>query len=170
MSLLSRPAYRTRQFLGAFRARMKTSEREEAACVLGDRLLALFASMSPRDQRHCFDVYKVLRGYGCQDKNVLSAALLHDAGKGRMAGARVRLWHRVVYVLLAARAPRLLDRIANGGGPSGLASLHHHSERGAILADALGAPAPVVDLIRRHEHPDDGNEHLRLLRMADDSC
>jgi hypothetical protein len=170
MSLLSRPAYRTRQFFSAFRARINPSERDEAASVLGPDLLTLFASMSPRDQRHCFDVYKVLRGYGCQDKNILVAALLHDAGKGRMAGARVRLWHRVAYVLLAARAPKLLDRIANGGGPSGLASLHRHSERGAILADALGAPTPVVDLIRRHEHPDSADEHLRLLRMADDAC
>jgi len=170
MSLLSRPVYRTRQLLGSLWARVKQNERAEVSRVLGDDLATLFESMSVRDQRHCFDVYTVLLGYGCQDQDVLSAALLHDAGKGRLAGARVRLWHRVAYVLLNAGAPALLARLANGGGPSGLASLHHHSERGAILADALGAPSRVVDLIRRHEDEPRGDDHLQLLRMADDAC
>jgi hypothetical protein len=136
--------------------------------VLGNELATLFESMSVRDQRHCFDVYKMLLSNSCHDSEILMAALLHDAGKGRLAGTKVRLWHRVVHVLLDASAPSLLSLLANGRG--GLAGLHHHSERGAVLADALGAPTPVVDLIRRHEGKADGDERLRLLRMADDAC
>lgn len=168
MSLLSRPVYRTRQLAGALRPRLSADERAEADRVLGDQLATLFKSMSLRDRRHCFDVYKMLLSNGCRDSDILMAALLHDAGKGRLAGAKVRLWHRVAYVALAASSPALLRLLARSRG--GLASLHHHSERGAVLADALGATTPVVGLIRRHEEADAGDERLHLLRMADDAC
>ena len=166
--MLSRPGYRARQFFAALQPRIEQSERDEVAGVLGGELVTLFESMSVRDQRHCCDVYNLLRRNGCDDRDILMAALLHDAGKGGLSGANVRLWHRVVYVLLAASAPSLLRRLAVGRG--GLASLRHHCERGAVLADALGAPTPVVDLIRRHEGRSEGDERLRLLRMADDAC
>ncbi len=168
--MISRPAYRTRQFFVALRPRITDAERESAAKVLGEELMTLFESMALRDQRHCLDVYKMLRANGCEDAHVLMAALVHDAGKGRLAGAKVRLWHRVAYVLLAATAPSLLNRLVNGGGRSGLASLHHHCERGAVLADALGAPTPVVDMIRRLDDEGDEDDRLRLLRTADDAC
>jgi len=170
--LFSRPAYRTRQFFGALRPHVREMERDEAAQVLGTQLTPLFESMSARDQRHCFDVYRTLVDYRCRDHHTLLAALLHDAGKGRLAGARVRLWHRVAYVTLAGIAPSVLKRLANPdrrGGKGGLASLYHHCERGAVVAEALGAPAEVVDLIRRHEDAGEADERLRLLRMADDS-
>ncbi len=163
----SRPLYRARQFLGALRPQLVEAELDEAAAVLGPQLRLLFESMSPRDQRHCLDVYRVLRSHGCEDPEVLAAALLHDCGKGRMGGRRVRLWHRVAYVLLAAGAPGLLERAASRGG---LAVLHQHAERGAELAAALGAPAGVVELIREHEDRSHGDDRLRLLRAADDEC
>src|SRR3990172_2077118 len=131
MPSLSQPRYRARQFLGALRPCVRTVEREEAAAVLGEGLLRLFDSMSRRDQRHCLDVYRALRASGCGDREVLTAALLHAAGKGRLAGAEVRLWHRVAYVVLAAASPQLLERLAGKGG---LGTLHRHSERGAGLA------------------------------------
>lgn len=158
-----RPLYRTRQVLGALRPRISADERAEAAALLGERLLALFDSMAPRDQRHCLDVYLALRRQGCQDGDVLVAALLHDAGKG----ARVRLWQRVAYVLLEAASPRLLERVGDGWG---LAALHRHAERGAELAAGAGAPPQVVELIRRHEERDAADEQLTVLRAADDSC
>ena len=46
--------------------------------------------MQPRDQRHCFDVYRSLRRQGGSDREVLQAALLHDAGKGRLAASADR--------------------------------------------------------------------------------
>lgn len=174
--MLSRALYRSGQFFRSLRLRVDATERQEAAALLGERLIPLFDSMTPRDQRHCLDVFWILRQRGCEDTDLLIAALLHDAGKGRLAGARIRLWHRVAYVLLAAASPRLLARTANGRGPrvpaltEGLRSLHQHCERGAILAEALGAPAPVVELIARHEEKDAADGRLRVLQAADDAC
>ncbi len=160
----SRALYRARQFFGALRPRVGESERPEVEALLGERLLALFDSMSARDQRHCLDVYQALRAVGSADRDVLTAALLHDAGKGRLAGAPVRLWHRVAYVVLSAMSPWLLERLASAGG---LAVLRRHPERGAELAAALGASPTVVGLIRRHEDRDAGEQRLRA---ADDAC
>ena len=167
MSTASRPLYRARQFLGALRPRVDGTELKDASALLGQRLMPLFLSMSRRDQRHCLDVYGALLRTGCHDQNVLLAALLHDAGKGGLASARVRLWHRVAYVVLAAASPRLLERLAGSGG---LGTLHGHSERGAELAAALGAPEAVVELIRRHEDREAADDRLRRLRAADDAC
>jgi hypothetical protein len=168
MSLFERPLYRTRQFFGSIRPRIDSDERAEAAELLGERLWPLFASMTERDQRHSLDVLRVLKERGCRDQDLLMAALLHDAGKGRLAGVRIRLWHRVAYVLIASMAPWSLRRLENGRG--GLAALHQHAERGAVVAEALGAPPAVVDLVRRHEKRDSPDERLRLLRAADDAC
>ena len=164
---LSRPLYRAGQFFASLRPRVDAAERAEAAAVLGEKLFALFDSMTPRDQRHCLDVYLALREGGCRDRDVLLAALLHDAGKGRLAGARTRLWHRVAYVLLAAAQPGRLETLSAGGG---LAVLHDHSQRGAELAVSMGASATVVELIRRHESRETGDDRLRLLQAADDAC
>lgn len=162
------PRYRTRQFLGALKPRIADAERAEAARLLGGSLWPLFESMSARDQRHSLDVYRTLREQGCRDQHLVMAALLHDAGKGRLAGVRVRLWHRVAYVLLSTGAPWVLRRLASGR--SGLAALHRHADRGAVVAEALGAPAEVVEIIRRHEEHGSPDERLRLLRAADDAC
>ncbi|MDO8614460.1 MAG: hypothetical protein Q7T33_01830 [Dehalococcoidia bacterium] len=173
--MISRALYRARQFAGALRPRREAAERAQAAGVLGEALIPLFDSMSLRDQRHCFGVYRTLAAQGCCDSHLLMAALLHDAGKGRLAGADIRLWHRVAYVVLGAGAPALLNRLAGGrGGPfagprAGLAALHHHGQRGAALAHGLGAPPAVVELIARHEDASPTDERLRLLRAADDA-
>jgi len=166
--LFERPLYRTRQFLGALKPRIGDGERTEAAELLGERLWPLFESMSDRDQRHSLDVCRILKEQGCRDENLLMAALLHDAGKGRLAGVRVRLWHRVAHVLLTTGASAALRRLANGRG--GLAALHRHADRGAVVAEALGAPPAVVEIIRRHEERGSSDENLRLLREADDAC
>ena len=166
--MFERPLYRTRQFFGAISPRVENSERAVAANLLGERLLPLFESMSERDQRHSLDVLRILKQQGSRDDALLMAALLHDTGKGRLAGARVRLWHRVAYVLLSSAAPAALKRLANDRG--GLAALHHHAERGAVVAETLGAPTAVVELIRLHEERDSCDHRLRLLRAADDAC
>lgn len=168
-SLLRRGAYRAGQFVGALRPRLHTYERLAVRRLLGQRLYPLFESMALRDQRHCYDVYRAMRQRGCRDRDLLVAALLHDAGKGRMAGGPVRLWHRVAYVLLSAAMPFLLHRLTRQER-GGLATLHRHAEIGARLAQSLGAPPRVVEAIRRHEDRTPGDESLRLLRVADDSA
>jgi hypothetical protein len=55
-------------------------------------------------------------------------------------------------------------------GRGGLAALSQHAERGALVAEALGAPITVVELIRAHEDVNMIDERQRLLRKADDSC
>lgn len=166
MSLVSRPIYRTRQFVTALRPRIADREYAEARALLGPQLIRLFDSMSPRDRRHCLDVYRDLVESGIGDPDVLSAALLHDSGKGTLSGANVRLWHRVVSVLLAAGAPPLLRRLSNGRG--GLSVLRRHAEIGALLAEALGAPERVVQIIHEHEDRHQADDGQRRLRAADD--
>ena len=166
--MFERPVYRTKQLIRALNPSIESSERSEAKALLGAKLWPLFESMSKRDQRHSLDVYRTLKDRGCTDRDLLVASLLHDSGKAALAGVRVKLWHRVAYVLLAAGAPWALRRLARG--PIGLAALNQHAERGALVAEALGAPLAVVELIRSHEDVGPVDERQRLLRMADDSC
>src|SRR5437867_13207378 len=107
-------------------------------------------------------------GGGCTDRDLVVGSLLHDCGKAALAAVGVKLWHRAAYVLLAAGAPWALRRLARG--PIGLAALNQYAERGALVAEALGAPLAVVELIRSHEDVGPVDERQRLLRMADDSC
>ncbi len=166
--MLARPMYRTRQFIGALRPVARRAELREAEGVLGRQLMTLFASMSGRDQRHCLDVYERLRSAGCEDGEVLTAALLHDAGKGSLAGKKVQLWHRVAYVLLE-NGPDTAMKLA-GARSRGIAMLRGHGERGAVLADAFGASAEVVRLLREMERKGPKDPRAALLRAADDEA
>jgi hypothetical protein len=166
--LFEQPVYRTRQLIGALNPKIDSGEQSEAAQLLGRRLWPLFESMSKRDQRHSLDIYRTLKDQGHTDPDLLIASLLHDSGKAALAGIKVRLWHRVAFVLLEAGVPWALRRLAPGR--SGLAALNQHAERGAVVAEALGAPVAVVELIRRHEDVGSLDERQQLLRIADDSC
>lgn len=167
-SILKRPAYRVGQFLGALRPTVSEDEREAVVPLLSPELLDLFLTMSVRDQRHCLDVYYSLRTADCEDYDLLRAALLHDAGKGRVTGYSVRLWHRVAYVTLRSVAPCLLATAA--AHSRGLNIMLQHAELGGTLAEARGASPAVVDLIRRHEGAHTEDIRLRMLQAADDSC
>lgn len=158
--------YRTRQFVAALRPKVSDQECAEARAVLGPRLMRLFDSMSPRDRRHCFDVYRDLATAGVDDTDLLSAALLHDSGKGAMSGTPVRLWHRVAYVLLAAGWPALLKRLSSGRG--GLSVLRRHAEIGGLLAQSMGASERLTRIIEEHESRHHSEAGQRMLRAADD--
>jgi|SRR5579883_2507454 hypothetical protein len=110
-TLLHALAYRLWQVgqqLG-FVAPLTVEEHEEVARWLPSSALPLFQSMSAADQRHSLRVCRGLQARGCQDEDMLAAALLHDIGK---AGGRVPFWTRPVIVLGKMCAPRLLARAA----------------------------------------------------------
>jgi len=139
----------------------------------------LFRRMPRCDQRHSLDVFHALARKGYHDHDLMVATLLHDVGKSR---GRLRLWHRVLIVLIKALRPQLLGKLASSPPPhpplpgegagateGGLASdeprswrypffVHqHHPELGAQLAQAAGCSPATVALIRRHQEPPASN-------------
>jgi len=169
MRIVSRPLYRARQMGWALRPRVTGNERSEAREVLGERLFPLFEGMDGPDQRHCFDVYVAARAAGCEDSEVLTAALIHDCGKAPDdIDGRIRLWHRVAYVALDTLAPWLLRRLVRR--PGGLRLLGRHAKRGVEMAAALDTPREVLGLMLGMEDGDIQDERVRMLRRADDAA
>ena len=166
MRVANRALYRSRQFFGAVRPRIDAELQTEAFRLLSEPERRLFETMTTRDRQHCLAVYARLRGQG--DHDLLTAALLHDAGKGQIA-----IWHRVAYVLLEAASPALLRRLAKpGDGPGWRQALdrcHRHPELGAQLAEEAGSPGIAVALIREDsEHT--SKELLAALKAADEEA
>ncbi|MCW2278537.1 HD domain-containing protein [Heliophilum fasciatum] len=171
--------YRCRQ---VWRAVSATITADEAAWVqqwLQDKEYQVWQEMALADRRHTCDVAKL-----CYDHSrhlsapeqtlLLRAALLHDLGKRR---ARLRLWHRILYVLLKA-AGRPLDRpTAPSLAVSPLAVIVHHAHLGAREATQKNWDDELVFLIRHHHSPPlliSGRRHpwhlLQLLQDADNRC
>jgi len=162
---LSDLRYRIRQLRRSLRPIVTPNEQIEARRILGDRLCPLFDSMQAADQRHCLDVYRKLIASGCTDTEVLQTALIHDAGKGRVAGARFGVRHRVAYVALE-HTPRLLDRLARHN--RGLGSLHAHSQKTIDLAREYGASDGILHLLAEMDSRSPSGERARLLKAMDD--
>jgi hypothetical protein len=115
---------------------------------------ALFATMSHNDQRHSLTVYRSLRARGCEDSDLLAAALLHDVGKG---GGRVPLWARPAVVLLRRFAPDRLDQLSESSDTWWRRPFYYarrHAEIGADLAAQVGLSTRAVEMIRTHHQPD----------------
>lgn len=161
----------TRQQLG-FVAPLSARELQEVAEQLPGDARALFASMSPADQRHSLRVYRGLRARGCDDRDILTAALLHDVGK---AGGRVPFWTRPAIVLGKRCAPRLLSRLTaypvEGASLPGwrraLSYAWWHAEVGADLAAGAGLSERAVHYIRMHHRPD--SPELAELHLVDEA-
>lgn len=124
--------HRINQFVAYLTARVRPDEAALAHRIIPPSATSLFDGMPVADRRHGLDVAQRLLARGLDDPDLLTAALLHDAAKG----PRMRLWHRVAGVLLAALAPRLLARIASPDVHSWRHGLHLYLHHGAMSADA----------------------------------
>jgi hypothetical protein len=145
--------YRVSQFFRALVAWVPKQELGLLSEYLTPPQAELFQQMPRCDQRHGLDVFYALRKKQHDDHDLLVAALLHDVGK---RGGRLRLWHRVLIVLIEALGPQLLDRLARQELRSWRYPFfvhQRHPELGAELAQAAGCSPITVELIRRHQEP-----------------
>jgi hypothetical protein len=160
--------YRIGQFVAHVRARVAPGEEADARAILGERAWPLFAAMSVADRRHGLDVVGRLRAAGLEERDLLTAALLHDAAKGH----RVRLWHRVAGVLLEAASPRLLERLAAADPRSWRHPFHlylHHARLSADLAERAGCSPRVVAFLRGSASGPADVQLFHALKVADDA-
>jgi hypothetical protein len=164
--MFRRARHRLRQFGGALRPRVSEADRAAAYVHLDPAQQRIFESMTARDQQHGIDVCCRVQASAGSDGALLTAALLHDCGKGR-----VLLWQRVAFVLLAVAMPSLLRRVASergAGWRQAFWRLLHHPELGAAAVAQAGGDPDVVRMIREQdtERPD---PRLALLQMADEA-
>ena len=142
--------YRLSQFFRALTARLTPEERALAAAALSPGELRLFGRMPSHDQRHCLDVFLLLRHGGYDDPLLLRAALLHDCGKIDDDGRPIPLLYYGLFVVLKRLAPALYDWAARDGrGPLHPFAIHAaHDERSARMAAAAGSPPELVATLR----------------------
>lgn len=160
--------HRVGQFVAHVRARVEPAEEAEARGILGEGVWPLFAAMPVADRRHALDVVARLRSDGWDDRDLLIAALLHDAAKGH----RMRLWHRVGGVLLGAISPALLARLASDDPRSWRHPFHvylHHDRLSADLAEAAGCSTRSVALLRGSVSGSADVQLAHALKVADDA-
>jgi len=147
--------HRVEQLIGHLTARVRPDEAALARRILPQPAWATFEEMPVADRRHGLDVARRLLSAGHDDPDLLVAALLHDAGKGR----RMHLWHRVAGVLLEAIAPRALARLASPDPRSWRHPFHvylHHADLSADIAQAVGCSDRSAAFIRGSAREADG--------------
>ena len=155
---------KVRQFRAHLRARVAPGERSALVAWISPAQLALFDAMHVADRRHGLDVVASLRAEGVDDRDVLLAGLLHDAGKGDTG-----VGPRVAYSL-GQRYGTWIWRSASvvPGWADALARLKAHAHASATLAAAAGCSQRTVDLIREQDAPTDP-EYGELFRLADEA-
>lgn len=146
-------------------ARVSPAERTGLAAWLTAPQLALFDSMDVSDRRHGLDVVRWLRRDGIEDRDVLVAGLLHDAGKGHTG-----FLPRVVHALAQAYGPGV--RTAAGRVPRAAAPLRRlevHAERSAELAAEAGCSERTIELIRHQDDMTFSDPAAGRLHLADEA-
>lgn len=170
-----RPAYRIQQFKLAIHPPAQMVETARVSPYLSPAQLALFRQLQRSEQWHACRMLDKLLDLGESNRELLTAALLHDIGKILYP---LHTWERVLIVVMKRTFPRLVKEWGKGS-PQGLEKPFvvacQHARWGADLAEKAGASAVTVELVRRHE----GDVHLqeagelerliRLLRQVDDS-
>lgn len=161
--------HRVAQFLAYIRPRRAVDDGALRALVSPEQW-ALLARLSRADRAHLLAVHRRLLAHGCRDRDVLLAALLHDAGKADERG-RVGLSQRVAAVLLRRAVPGLLAALAvpgRGRWRHGLYLAREHARLGAEQARRVGCSERVCWLIAHHHDAMVDDPGLRLLQAADE--
>lgn len=167
--------HRLRQGVSALRSRPDPAlDARLRRLIANDAQWHLHSRLTAFDRQHHLMVYDSLRAMGCDDDDVLLAALLHDVGKADEY-LRVGVVHRAATVLLQGRLSGLLHRAAcqNAGWlRHGLWLNLHHPALGAELAALAGSNARVCELIRLHTDRDAAlcDAALAQLQRADDEA
>ena len=144
-------------------ARVAPAERAALAGWLTPAQLDLFDRMHRADRRHGLDVVAALRAEGVDERDVLLAGLLHDAGKGDTG-----LVARVAFSLGQAYGRWIPGAISWWPGMrAAQARLEGHAESSARLAEAAGCSTRTVELIRWQDTPRDP-EFGERLKLADE--
>ncbi|HJZ49689.1 MAG TPA: hypothetical protein VKE41_21075 [Roseiflexaceae bacterium] len=163
-----RANYRLARFFRALNARLTQEELAQIVAALSQTELRLFERMPRHDQRHCLDVYMLLRRGGYDDPLLLRAALLHDCGKVDDDGQPIPLAYYGLFVVLKRLAPALYAWAARDGrGVLRPFAVHAaHDERSARMAEAVGSPPELVATLRDYA---EGRmtERTRALSWAD---
>ncbi len=147
----SRALHRLHQFRDVLFYRPQPENYREAEKLLSPSLYQLFQSLPPDEQRHGLFIHRKLASQGYTDASLLTAALLHDAGKARCP---LRLWERVWAVLVQHYLPKLAGRWASGeaaGLKRALVVAANHARWGAQMAAEHGAEPLLVEVIRQHQ-------------------
>lgn len=163
--MIARINYRIRQLRAALNPHVTPDEVAEVEDRLGPGLFPLFAGMQPADQRHCLDVYHLLREQGEGEPHILAAALIHDAGKGGKAAKHIRTWHRVLYVALPGFVCGWLARVSKG-----FSALRDHGDATIRLAREADAGDFVIKLLLAMESHHADDPRVQALLAADDAC
>jgi putative nucleotidyltransferase with HDIG domain len=172
--MISRLAYRSRQFWNSLLAPSKSIPSEALLPHLTPAQLSLFQRMQPSEQAHAYQIFKRLKTDGQANQDLLAAALLHDVGKILHP---LSILERVLIVLGRRLFPEAAQCWA-ARAPNGLrlpfVVAARHAEWGAELASQAGAASRTVELIRHHHdarelNPDSPTKRLlAALQAADD--
>ncbi len=177
LALWERVRYRTWQVWVSLRPRIEDTDREELARWLPPRAVALWQRQPLRDQAHSLRVLRRLQTEGFTAPPLMAAALLHDVGKTE---APLRLWHRVVWVLLKRCCPAWQSWLIHPRGwRRPFWALAEHPALGAALARQAGCDEETAWLIAHHQddistlaarHPKASRRlrHLEALQRVDD--
>ena len=174
---MRRARYRLSQFFAHLRPQSLTpADKAEVEGVLGAGLAQLFRRQTTGEQAHSLRVMRTVVNAGgpyATRRELLQAALLHDAGK---SAAPLSLADRGLVVLARRLAPGAARRWGEGeprGWRRPFVTALRHADWGADLCAEAGALSLTVDLIRRHQTPlanavSPEDEMLATLQAADD--
>ena len=144
--------YRARQLWNAYHEVPSQQDLDEVRAILNPGEMGLFEGMQPSDQAHSLAVMRRLQAQEPWEQELLVAALLHDVGKSLYP---LRVWERVLIVLVGVVSPDLLARWGTGeprGWRRAFVVASQHPQWGAEMAARQGASPLAVELIRQHQN------------------